>query len=126
MRLSTRHLKLRLTELLIGLFIVTVIVIVLAVVVEALFGRDASAQSPTAGLACGSRLSMSRMLESKYGEKNRFAGVSHDGLTLMELYFDDNCSTWTMTVTGPDKITCLVAEGLECQVFVWPLLGEPL
>ena len=50
MRLSTRHLKLRLTELLIGLFIVTVIVIVLAVVVEALFGHDANAQSPTTGL----------------------------------------------------------------------------
>jgi hypothetical protein len=49
-------------------------------------------------------------LSDKYGESRRGIGLVHQG-SVMEVFASDATGTWTITVTLPNGMTCLVASG---------------
>ena len=49
-------------------------------------------------------------LEKEYGEQARAMGLAQDN-TVMEVYASEESGTWTLTVTMPNGLTCLVASG---------------
>lgn len=73
---------------------------------------------------CGPRASVIGTLAEKYGESQRLIGVSADDL-VMEVYASDVSRTWTITVTTPQGITCLVVVGRGFEVVAAPPPGVP-
>lgn len=59
---------------------------------------------------CAKHQAVADELASKYGEKRHSMGLAANS-TVMELYASLETGTWTMTVTMPDGMTCLVAAG---------------
>ncbi|AZQ68955.1 hypothetical protein EF888_18570 [Silicimonas algicola] len=69
---------------------------------------------PSAALAqsqnCASRDAVLERLSSRYGESRQSIGMATQG-RVMEVYASLETGTWTITVTLPNGITCLVASG---------------
>ncbi|MCJ8333558.1 MAG: hypothetical protein MJH10_04815, partial [Epibacterium sp.] len=59
-------------------------------------------------------------LADKYGESRQSIGMGQKGV-LMETFASDETGSWTITVTTPQGITCLVASGQAYE-----LLAEAL
>lgn len=59
---------------------------------------------------CGSRDQVIERLASKYGESRQSIGMAPQG-RVVEVYASDETGTWTITVTMPNGVTCLVASG---------------
>lgn len=59
---------------------------------------------------CGPHDAVAKALSSQYGEEAHAMGLAEDD-TVMELYASKDTGTWTMTVTLPNGVTCLVATG---------------
>lgn len=59
---------------------------------------------------CAPREDIVKRLTETYGETRRSIGVARQG-AVMEVYASDQSGSWTITVTLPDGITCLVASG---------------
>jgi hypothetical protein len=74
--------------------------IVLAVATDAL----------SQGSNCGQRDDVVERLASKYGETRRSMGLGSRN-QIVEVFASDETGTWTITVTMPTGITCLVASG---------------
>lgn len=62
-----------------------------------------------ADTVCGSRDEVSRALSQTYGEQTRFTGLS-DGGNLTELWVG-RAGSWTVTMTTPEGVTCILAVG---------------
>jgi hypothetical protein len=64
-------------------------------------------------------------LATQFGESRRIIGLAHDN-TVMELYAAET-GTWTLTVTLPNGMTCLVAAGnsFEATADTLPAKGDP-
>lgn len=76
-----------------------------------------------AGLAapqCGARDQVVATLAERFGEVRRSIGVAN-GTAVMEVFASDETGTWTITVTMPDGMTCLVASGEGYETIVEPL-----
>ncbi|MGQ0564701.1 MAG: hypothetical protein ACT4OK_06480 [Gemmobacter sp.] len=74
---------------------------------------------------CGPRAAVVKTLAEKYAETRRSIGISANNM-VMEVYAAD-AGTWTITVTTPQGMTCLVAsgQGFEAVVEELPAKGEP-
>ena len=59
---------------------------------------------------CGAHDAVAGQLAKTYGEQARSMGLAEDN-TVMELYAAPQTGTWTLTVTLPSGMTCLVASG---------------
>ncbi len=59
---------------------------------------------------CAPRADVLQRLAESYGETRRGIGISRQG-AVMELFASDQSGSWTITVTLPDGMTCLVASG---------------
>lgn len=59
---------------------------------------------------CAPREDMVKRLTETYGETRRGIGIARQG-AVMEVYASDQSGSWTITVTLPDGITCLIASG---------------
>jgi hypothetical protein len=59
---------------------------------------------------CGPHDAVAKALANQYGEEAHAMGLAEDD-TVMELYASKDTGTWTMTVTLPNGVTCLVATG---------------
>jgi len=59
---------------------------------------------------CAPREDVVKRLAETYGETRRGIGISRQG-AVMEVYASDQTRSWTITITLPDGITCLVASG---------------
>lgn len=59
---------------------------------------------------CGKRDVVIDRLASHYGETRRAMGLA-SGNGIIELYASEEDGTWTITVTRPDGITCLLGAG---------------
>lgn len=70
-------------------------------------GHPAAAQS---GAQCGKRDLVVEKLASAYGETRRGFGLAANE-TLMEVFASDETGTWTITVTMPEGLTCMIASG---------------
>jgi hypothetical protein len=81
--------------------------------------------TPAAALQCGTHDAITITLAERYGESRRALGLAQNGV-LMELYAAQSGS-WTITITRPDGITCLVAAGENFQSLAeaLPPPGDP-
>ena len=88
------------------------------------------AASPVAVLAqgaqCGLRTKVVEHLASKFGESRHGIGLAANN-TVMEVFASEKTGTWTITVTMPSGVTCLVAsgEGFEAMAEALPAKGDP-
>ena len=83
---------------------------------------------PAAGRAapqCAPHDTVAANLATQFGEARRSMGLAQDN-TVMELYAADS-GTWTLTMTLPNGMTCLVAAGNSFETIDAPLpaRGEP-
>jgi hypothetical protein len=64
------------------------------------------------------------LLDTGYGETRQAIGLSANG-TLIEIYANLQGGSWTITVTAPGGLTCLVdaGEGYEAIVEALPPAG---
>ena len=62
------------------------------------------------GQNCSSRDQVVERLASKYGESRQSIGMAPQG-RVVEVYASTETGTWTITVTMPNGVTCLVASG---------------
>jgi hypothetical protein len=62
------------------------------------------------GQNCGQRDSVIERLVSKYGESRQSIGVAPQG-RVVEVFASLETGTWTITVTMPNGMMCLVASG---------------
>ena len=76
-------------------------------VVWALMAAPAFAQQ---GMNCGPREMVVERLASKYGETRQSIGLGTNN-AVVEVFASDASGTWTITVTSPAGLTCLVASG---------------
>lgn len=69
---------------------------------------------PAAALAdpppCAPHDKVAAALASQYGEAARAMGLSEND-AVMELYASTDSGTWTLAMTLPNGVTCLVASG---------------
>ncbi len=69
---------------------------------------------PAAALAqgqnCSARDTVIERLASKYGESRQSIGLAPQG-RVVEVFASDETGTWTITVTMPNGVTCLIASG---------------
>jgi hypothetical protein len=77
----------------------------------------ASLAMPAAGEedVCGKRDDIVSRLESGYQEFNSAMGMSTNG-SLIELFTSDK-GTWTLMLTQPDGVSCLIAAGQNWESF---------
>jgi hypothetical protein len=59
---------------------------------------------------CGQRSQVIERLESKYGETRRSIGLAANN-GVVEIYASAASGTWTIIMTLPNGMTCLVAAG---------------
>ena len=75
---------------------------------------------------CATRDKVVGVLAAKYGETRHGIGLSANN-TVMEVFASDATGTWTITVTMPSGVTCMVAsgQGYEALREPLPVPGEP-
>ncbi len=82
------------------------------------------AATPSAGAegsqACAERSSVVQKLEEKFGETLRSLGLHRDD-GVVEIYSSEETGTWTILMTRPDGMTCLLAAGQRWEQDVHPL-----
>lgn len=78
---------------------------VLALVLASVAG-PAAAQ----GAACAPRDVVVGRLADAYGETRQSMGLGANNVVI-EVFASDSSGSWTITVTGPEGITCLIAAG---------------
>ncbi|WP_170529997.1 hypothetical protein [Ruegeria arenilitoris] len=71
-----------------------------------LAAQQVQAQTPN----CAPRPDVLQRLAETYGETRRGIGMARQG-AVMEVFASDDTGTWTITVTLPNELTCLVAAG---------------
>ncbi|WP_170436065.1 hypothetical protein [Ruegeria arenilitoris] len=76
-----------------------------------LAAQQVQAQTPN----CAPRPDVLQRLAETYGETRRGIGMARQG-TVMEVFASDDTGTWTITVTLPNGLTCLVAAGEAYEV----------
>ncbi|MCE8520708.1 hypothetical protein KBY24_05650 [Ruegeria pomeroyi] len=70
----------------------------------------AAGQLQAQGNNCAPRQMVLDQLAQKYGEARRGIGLVQQG-SVMEVFASDETGTWTITVTLPNGMTCMVASG---------------
>jgi hypothetical protein len=82
----------------------------------------ADAQGPQ----CAKRDQVVDLLATKYGETRQGMGVANNN-AVMEMFASGTTGTWTITVSSPDGVMCLVASGQGYQAMAedLPAKGDP-
>ena len=95
-------------------------------IVLAVFTHINAAQAQSGWAACSARDKVIAALVSKYGETRHGIGLAANN-TVMEVFASDRTGTWTIAVTMPSGVTCLVASGsgYEDVVELLPVPGDP-
>lgn len=75
---------------------------------------------------CATRDRVVERLASSFGETRRSIGLARDS-AVMELFASDATGTWTITVTLPNGMTCLVASGQSFETLTeeLPVADQP-
>ncbi|MEL7115639.1 MAG: hypothetical protein AAGP08_08605 [Pseudomonadota bacterium] len=79
------------------------------------------------GPNCADRETVVERLASKYGESRQSIGLAPNN-AVVEVFASSETGTWTITVTNPSGLTCLVASGqaYEAVEEVTPAKGTAL
>ncbi len=88
---------------------------ILAVLAVLLAPSLAAAQS-----LCGDRGALLRHLERNFGERPVAMGVAADGGAVLELVMTPSGSSWTVLMTLPSGLSCVVATGEHWQAVAPP------
>lgn len=72
-----------------------------------------------AAMQCAPHDTVATNLATSFGEARRSIGLAQDN-TVMELYASET-GTWTLTVTLPTGMTCLIAAGSHFETVIAPL-----
>jgi len=83
----------------------------------AMMGATQTQAQPT---NCAERSAIVSRLAQHYGESRQSVGLNHDN-TLVEVFASLDTGSWTIAITQPGGLTCLVAAGQAYQY-----LNEPL
>ncbi len=85
-----------------------------------------AANAVDAAPQCGLRPDVLAALSSQFGETRRGMGIAADN-TVMEIFASAVTGSWTLTVTLPTGMTCLVASGQNFETVAEPLpaKGDP-
>ena len=59
---------------------------------------------------CAPREDVIKRLTKSYGETRRGIGIARRG-AVMEVFASDQTGSWTIVVTLPEGVTCLIASG---------------
>ncbi len=75
---------------------------------------------------CAPRETATASLAEKYGETRRGIGLAGQG-AVMEVYAADATGTWTILMTLPNGMSCMVAsgQGYETVTEELPAAGDP-
>lgn len=65
--------------------------------------------------SCAPRDLVVKRLAEKYGESRQSIGMGQKGV-VMETFASSETGSWTITVTTPNGLTCLVASGQAYEV----------
>jgi hypothetical protein len=79
-----------------------------------LFAVPVSAQTATPGPACVKRAELIKHLQAQYQEAPAAVGIADNG-SLLEVFASKSGETWTVMVTMPNGISCMVASGQQWQ-----------
>lgn len=74
--------------------------------------------------SCAAHQTIADQLATRFGETRHSMGLAADA-TVMELYASRDTGTWTLTVTLPNGLTCLVAAGDHFETIPTPASGNP-
>ena len=98
------------------------IVLITSIVLTALaIGRAAPAAEPQEGsqqMLCADRPAVLTQLDGAYHERPTAMGLVHNGTVLEVLSSEDG--SWTIIVTAPNGISCLLASGDYWQALPAP------
>lgn len=88
--------------------------------------QTAAAQSADGAGQCAVRDKVVSVLAAKYGETRHGIGIAANN-TVMEVFASEKTGTWTITVTMPSGVTCMVAsgQGYEALAEAVPVPGTP-
>jgi hypothetical protein len=91
-----------------------------------LAGMLAAAQIAHGAPQCDTREAVIALLAERYGETRRAVGIAGQA-AVMELYAADATGTWSITMTLPDGMMCLMASGsgYEAVTEELPAKGSP-
>jgi hypothetical protein len=83
-------------------------------------------QQAHAAEQCGPHAKVTEILAQSYGEARQGIGLNGEQ-RVMEMFVNAKTGTWTITVTLPDGMTCLVATGEHFEAIAEPLpaKGDP-
>ena len=70
--------------------------------------------------ACAERTRVVQKLAEKFGETLRSLGLHRDD-GVVEVYSSEETGTWTILMTRPDGMSCLIAAGQRWEQDVHPL-----
>lgn len=79
------------------------------------------------GVVCAAREHVVGRLAEQYGEARQAIGLAASN-QVMEIFASEETGSWTITVTRPDGMTCLVAAGQHYQALdeeLTPAVGDP-
>jgi hypothetical protein len=82
-------------------------------IAASLLAAPAFAQS-AGGPPCVKRADLIKHLEAKFHEAPAAVGLADNG-SLLEVFASKSGETWTVTVTMPNGISCMVATGQQWQ-----------
>jgi hypothetical protein len=99
--------------------------LVRAAVAAGLIAATPAAEAETRQ-ACAKRDQVIRKLEEKFGETLRSIGL-HQSDGVVEVYSSEETGSWTILMTRPDGMSCLLASGQLWEQDAAPLHkpGEP-
>lgn len=75
------------------------------------------------GTSCGPRDAFADALAEKYGEHPRMRALN--GNSMMEIFVSPDGKTFSVLVTNPSKMSCLVSSGTDVIMLEPPALGAP-
>lgn len=65
--------------------------------------------------SCAPRDQVVKRLAERYGESRQSIGIGQRGM-VMETFASADTGSWTITVTNPSGVTCLVASGQSYEM----------
>ena len=77
-----------------------------------------------AQMVCGKRADIIRQLNERYGETRRSMGLAQ-GQGVVELYASEETGSWTILMTNPRGIACMMAAGQAFQIEPVKAAGNP-
>jgi hypothetical protein len=82
----------------------------------ALLSTCATAPAETATRSCAERSKVIERLEERYGETLQSLGLQANS-SVLEIYASETTGTWTILLTRPDGVSCLMASGQAWEQF---------